>query len=365
MVAELAGSIESFVLTTEGSLRYLSSELPLSAVTCVITGRVARRTGLGCRLLARAIARDAAEGAAVTALGAFDQGYYDALGYGNGSYVVRAHFDPAQLKVVVRPRIPERLGAEHWREMHAARLRRHARHGRCNLFPPAMSRYDGLDPDRYFGLGYREEPGGELTHFLWCHVSSAETGPYHVELVYRTGEELLELLALVKSLSDQVVEVKMTEPPGVMLQDLLERPWRHVALTRGGKHEVRFTATASWQFRILDLTQCIEATHVPCGHTAFNLVLTDPLADLEPETGWRGIGGRYVVRLGPESSCREGTEVRLPVLEASVGAFSRLWLGVLPATGLAVAGEVHGPEGLLRQLDELLRLPTPQPDWEF
>jgi hypothetical protein len=71
------------------------------------------------------------------------------------------------------------------------------------------------------------------------------------------------------------------------------------------------------------------------------------------------------VRLGPTSGARSGREDALPTLTASVGAFSRLWLGVRPATGLAVTDGISGPPGLLAALDSLLRLPTPQPDWDF
>ena len=69
--------------------------------------------------------------------------------------------------------------------------------------------------------------------------------------------------------------------------------------------------------------------------------------------------------LGAESSCAEGHDASLPTLDASVGAFTRLWLGVRPATGLAVTDALNGPAPLLQALDETLRLPEPQPDWDF
>jgi hypothetical protein len=55
----------------------------------------------------------------------------------------------------------------------------------------------------------------------------------------------------------------------------------------------------------------------------------------------------------------------LPTLTASVGAFTRLWLGVRSATGLAVTDDLDGLPELLSALDEILRLPVPNIGWEF
>jgi hypothetical protein len=71
------------------------------------------------------------------------------------------------------------------------------------------------------------------------------------------------------------------------------------------------------------------------------------------------------VTLGPQSSAEPGTDRALPTLAASVGAFTRMWLGVLPATGLAVTDELEGPQELLEELDWALRLPQPSVDWGF
>ena len=46
-------------------------------------------------------------------------------------------------------------------------------------------------------------------------------------------------------------------------------------------------------------------------------------------------------------------------------AVVRIWLGVRPATGLAWTDELSGSQGLLAQLDTVLRLPIPQTDWDF
>ena len=98
----------------------------------------------------------------------------------------------------------------------------------------------------------------------------------------------------------------------------------------------------------------------------FNLALHDPIERfLDEGAPWRGISGDYVVALGPHSGAELGRDETLPTLTCSVGAFTRLWLGVRPATGLAVTDELEGPEELLRELDGVLRLPEPKLDWDF
>ena len=72
-----------------------------------------------------------------------------------------------------------------------------------------------------------------------------------------------------------------------------------------------------------------------------------------------------MVTLGPASGAEPGLDPALPTLTASVGAFTRMWLGVRPASGLAVTDDLAGPPELLEALDWALRLPQPKPDWDF
>lgn len=102
-----------------------------------------------------------------------------------------------------------------------------------------------------------------------------------------------------------------------------------------------------------------------CADLRFNLQLDDPLARYLSDEGWQGAGGEYVVTLGAESSARAGPDAALPTLTASVGAPTRLWLGVGPATGLAMTGGLSGPPELIRALDQALSLPPPRPDWRM
>ncbi|MBM3493452.1 MAG: GNAT family N-acetyltransferase [Armatimonadetes bacterium] len=365
MIAEVAGSAECFVLMTDGTMRYLDRDLPMAACTGVTTGRVARQAGLARRLLSRSLAAEVARGAVVSALGVFEQGFYDALGYGAGTYSLRGRFDPGQLRTTIRPRPALRVGPNDWEEAHAARLARRRTHGCCNLLPPGISRMEMADAEKGFGIGYRDAPGSKLSHYIWVWSDNVEQGPYRAELIYRTPDELTELLALLKSLSDQVLSVSVREPPGMMLQDWLNRPIRHMNVTEDSKHESRITACAYWQVRILDLDACIAAARVEGAPVRLNLNLRDPADRYYDECGWKGIGGSYVLTLGQESTCRPGADPSLPTLDASVNAFSRMWLGVCPASGLAIADDLRGPDELLERLDVAFRLPVPQPDWDF
>jgi len=366
-VAELNGEAECMVNLNAGTIRHLHEDLPLSGVTGVTTSRIARKLGLASRLTAHAVASDAANGATVSLVGVFEQGYYNQLGFGNGSYEHWCAFDPTQLVVSVKPRVPKRITSDSWKVVHTSRLTRLRGHGACNLEAPQITRAEMLWSRNGFGLGYADGANGELTHHLWCSAKNVEDGPYRVLwLAYRTREEFLELLALLKTLGDQVRLIKLCEPSGIQLQDFLKTPIKMLQVTEKSKYESRIQAIAYWQARICDLPACLKRTRLSGESVRFNLVLSDPIEQfLDDDAPWRGIGGTYVVTLGPASSAEPGRDASLPTLTASVGAFTRLWLGVRPATGLAWTDTLSGPQDLLKRLDHVLRLPDPKPDWDF
>lgn len=367
MVAELNGSAECLVSSATGSMRYLDEELRFAGLTGVSTGRVARKQRLAGRLTALTVALDAADGVAVHGLGMFDQGFYDRLGYGTGSYEHDVRFDPAHLVVPASTRPPARLDASDWEAMHAARLDRLRPHGGVNLDHPGNTRHELMASENGFGLGYRDGPGDELTHYAWCEAEGAEHGPYRVHwLAYRTGEQLLELLGVLKSLGDQVHLVTLNEPAGIQIQDLLAQPFKHRRVTERSRYEMTIRSGAWWQVRICDLSACLARTHLEAGPLRLNLDLSDPIeAYLDGDAPWRGIGGEYVVELGPTSGAEPGRDASLPTLRATVNAFSRLWLGVRPASGLAVTDRLEGPPQLIAALDRVLRLPRPSMDWDY
>ena len=366
LVAEIDGEAECYVATGEGTVRYLTEDLPMSGVTAVATSHIVRRQGLARRLTALALAREARSGAAVSALGMFDQGYYNRLGFGTGPYEYWHSFDPAGLRVSAKARQPRRLTKDDWDVVHRSRLNRYRGHGSCNLAAPAATQAEMAWEGNGFGLGYADGADGELTHHMWLNAKSMETGPLEVWwMAYQTPDQFLELMALLVHLGDQVQLVTMREPAIVQLQDFIDKPFRSQRMTRKSDYENRVRAAAYWQMRILDLDTCIPATRLD-GELRFNLELTDPIEqELEPDAPWRGISGSYVISLGPESTVTRGSAPDLPTMQAGVGPFTRMWLGVRPASGLAITDNLSGPPELLADLDRVLRLPVPKPDWDF
>jgi hypothetical protein len=367
-VAEVNGEPESVVATIPGTMLYLEQELPLAEINAVATSRIARQRGLTKGLVAHALARAVAEGAILSRVCVFDQGYYNQTGFGSGGYEHTLTFDPLTLRIDKEPRVPRRLGADDAELIHASRLTRWRVHGGANYPAVGVTAVELLyAADKGFGVGYCDGPNGELTHHFWCVPEQPDHGPYGIQwMAYQTGEQFLELMAVIKSLGDQVQMVRMREPAGIQLQDFVRRPFRQHRATEHSRYENRNAAYAFWQVRVCDLPRCLAATHLDCGEVRFNLRLSDPIERLlEHAAPWRGVAGEYVVTLGPQSNAKPGADAGLPTLTASVNAFSRMWLGVRPATGLAVTDDLDGPPALLTALDQALRLPEPKPDWDF
>ncbi|MBX3176873.1 MAG: GNAT family N-acetyltransferase [Candidatus Hydrogenedentes bacterium] len=366
-VALVHGLPECFVFQTPGNLRHGHAELPLCAVAGVATSRNARKQGLALRLTARAIAEAAVQGAAIAGLSTFEQGFYNRIGFGSAAYEHTWSLDPARLTVTGAVRPPHRLENLPAEALHEARRNRHRAHGSVTLDSPLMTRATMLRTPNGFGLGYSDDPKETPSHGLWCGTANPGHGPYTIEfLAWKTPAQFRELLGLIRQWGDQVRLVVLPEPAGIQLQDLIDRPTQHYWSTEGGNFASGNRAHAYYQYRILDLGACVRATRLATPPLDFNLQLHDPMqAHPVPGVDWNGIAGGYTVRLGPESDLRDGHDPALPVLTASAGAFTRLWLGVRPATGLAVTDELAGPPELLAALDETLRLPAPVTDWRF
>ncbi len=364
MVGTLDDVPECSVHIAPGSLRLQATDLQLCAVTAVTTSRVARGQAFAQRLTALQLAAAAEQGAQVAALGMFDQGFYDKLGFGTAAYDHRFSLDPGSLKVNARVPPPRRLTAADYPAMHAALMQRHRVHGSVTLFPPTLFRAElGFD-DTGFGLGY--ETAGELSHFVWL-TCKGEHGPYDVRwLCYRDTAQLVELLGLLKSLADQVYSLTIMEPPEIQLQSLIERPFRQRMMTRNSTFGLEHRAMAWAQFRVLDVAACVAALSLPT-EIAFNLQLSDPARDIlvREAAGWSGVTGQYVIRLGAQSAAREGVDKQLPTLVCDVRAFTRLIWGVAPASSLAVTDDFACPAPLIEQLDERLQLPVPKFGWDF
>jgi hypothetical protein len=239
--------------------------------------------------------------------------------------------------------------------------RRARRHGSVTLDPPEVLEAEAaFVDDPYLGLGFRRD--GRLSACLMGTLKD-ENGPLRVALfAYEDDDDLRDLLGLLRSLSDQVHSVVMPEPPGIQLQDVVDRPIRGVD-PEDASVSPWLSAIAFYQARILDLPACIGARSWPGEPVAFDLTLTDPLSDLD--LPWPGLAGDHTVIVGPTSSVEPGHRGGLPVLRASTSAFSRLWFGVRPATGLAITDDIVGPRALLESLDEVFVLPPALPGLAF
>jgi predicted acetyltransferase len=358
-VALIDGEAECLVHWTPGTLRHTGTDLPFCGITAVTTSRIARKRGFATRLTADALVEGIEAGKAVAGLGMFEQGFYDRFGFGTGTYEHRLSIDPGSLRVDVPYRTPVRVTADDWEDVHAALLRRMRPHGSLTLDPPEIVKAEFKWIENPFALGYRDDDG-RLTHFL-IGPTKGENGPYTVwHTAYETPHQLLELLRLLRELSDQVASVVVMEPPEIQLQDLVAQPIRQRIRTSKSEHETVQRSTAFWQIRILDLTACVAAYSWPGPELAFNLSLDDPLAGL---AGGAGVGGDFTVVVGSPSAVEPGHGKGLPTLEASVNAFTRFWFGVRSASSLAITDRLSGPAELLEALDEAVRLPQPRMGW--
>lgn len=363
--AEIRGEAEGLVTVTPASIKYLDNDLSLAAVTSVTTSRIARKRGIASRLTAQALAQAKADGYHVAGLGIFDQGFYNKLGFGNGYYNNWIAFEPSSLMVPSIKEIPCRIGKKDIESIHECRLRRMRIHGNINILPEVYTLANIEENENSFGLGFYNKQK-LLTHHLWMSARG-ENGPYTVcWLAYQNYDQLMQLFSLIKSFEDQVFTVLMKEPADIQIQDLLSKPFRYRTITGNSKHENYMKTSSYQQFRILDLQKCWQKISVR-KNLSFNMQLEDPIGKyLSADKSWSGLTGEYIVRLGPSSSIEKGHNDELPVLTASVGALTRMWLGTRRASSLAVTDNLQAPDSLLARLDKvLLCIPTPRNDWDF
>jgi hypothetical protein len=179
LVAEVENHAEAIAHTTPATLRYLENDLQASCVTSVATSRIARKHRIATNLTTHAVAQDAMKGPLVSLLGVFEQGFYDQLGYGTGSYEQIVAFDPAELMVKSSKRIPKRLHKEDGEKIHQSRLDRMCGHGSVSILPKEFT-LSMLEEKKSFGLGFFDGPENSLSHHLWFWTKNIKRGPYSV-----------------------------------------------------------------------------------------------------------------------------------------------------------------------------------------
>jgi len=347
--------------------------MPFSVVAGVTTSHVGRRQGLASRTTAMAVARGAAGGAVVAGLGMFEAGFYDRIGFGTGSYDHYLDFDPRSIRlpdgVCARP--PKRFGDDAVERTHAARLRRHRGHASCSFPDFRFTQSENMYRGNSLVLGYTDNADGSISH---CVCISPRRGAFAGVtrvwwMSFTTREQLLELFSVLRNLGDQVRVLQVSEPVGVMLQDIIDQPFRATVMTMTASPRYQQWMIAWWQMRICTLHGAMACTHLPWLEDEplrFNLVLADPITRYLPDDApWTGVAGSYTITLGAPSSAVVGIDESLPTITTSVGTFTRLWLGVRPASGLAVFGDLEAPPDVLDALDRALRLQYANPDWEF
>ena len=365
LVAELDGEVEVFVGTRTGQSKYLDVDIPFSAVTAVTTSRVARQQGLASKVTVEAISESAKNGDAMAMLGMFDQGYYEKFGFGNTVNYRISTFDPANLRVPRLTRSPKRLSKDDALAMHNCRRRRKRFHGGCNLDGYGETKATTIEQEHAFGLGF-ENDSGELTHFMWIKPKG-EHGPYSVWFTgWETHKQFIELLSVLKSLSDQVHGVRMADPPRLQLVDFLDRPHATCRARRGGDFDSDVLSEVWMQCRILDLPTCVKSMQLQGKPVSFNLDLSDPIEKyLSADSAWNGIGGSWLIRLGEESSATKGTDSSLPTASCNVNDLSRIWSGSSTAESVALTGNFNADSELIAEIDRIVQLPTPIVDWDF
>jgi hypothetical protein len=360
LVVDIDG-IQAHATSHRAIFRHTRTDLDSCLVAGVLVGRTARRQGWARKLTAELVSTGAQKGAAVSMLGVFDQGFYERLGFGMGPAVHFSRFDPRAIKVDVPDRTPVRLTPDDNERILANRLRGPVGHGAFRDPNPGVQLAEMSWGERdSFGLGY-EDAHGALTHHVWFK-SEGEDGPWRIKwLAWETPQQLRELMGLLKSQADQIFTMSLYEPAGLFVQDWLARPGRQVGVRKQGSHRLGCEAEAWWAVRIVDMPVCIAAVQA---FLPLSLVveIDDPMA--AESAAWNGVGGPWTLHLDRTSSATRGSTERLPVLRAGVAAFSQLWMGSRTARALSCLGLLDGPPELIDALDDALRLPLPDADWE-
>lgn len=364
-VVEHKKSAECLVITSPGKMNYGGTNLSISAVSSVTVGRLLRKQGAAPKLLASMLADEIEKGTAVAGLGMFEQGFYNRLGFATMGYEHWFSFDPSKLKIYKKGGIPFRLGVEDYLEAHSCFGNAKKEHGFVTLDPPELFQAEMMWTKNGFGLGYKTE--GTLSHYLWMGTENAEAGPYEVHfMAYKNWNQFLQLMGILKSLEEQVRTVRMKEPAFIQLQDFIEKPFQLQTITSKSKYESKMKSIAYQQLRICNLEKCIEAVHYDGPEFSFNLQLSDPINKfLDDSKKKNQCQGKFTVTIGKNSSIKRNFENSLPVVNATINAFTRLWIGLLPAETIGLVEKIEIENDLKIKLTKAFYNPDVRSDWDY
>jgi len=221
---------EVMATSSIGTICYQDEKLKLSAITGVTASLLARKQGFAGRLTATRLALDAEKGAEVGALCIFDQGYYNNLGFGNGNCERIVSFTPSTLKIdrkVKTPGLPNHCAV---------------------TLPEYATQAEMGSKEKNMGFGYFDKKGN-LTHHIWITGKGKEQGPYWIQwLAYENLDQLMDLLALMKSFEEQIMMIRMVEPPFIQMQDFIEKPFHIKAITRKSENQ-NYTYSTAYQLK--------------------------------------------------------------------------------------------------------------------
>ena len=120
------------------------------------------------------------------------------------------------------------------------------------------------------------------------------------------------------------------------------------------------------QLRICNLENCIKAVKYQGESYSFNLSLTDPINDfLEEGDKVYTCEGDFTVTIGTESSIKNGLIESLPLIKGNINGFTRLWIGIIPATTIGLVEDLQIDDVLIDNLVNTFYKPEARSDLDY
>ncbi len=99
---------------------------------------------------------------------------------------------------------------------------------------------------------------------------------------------------------------------------------------------------------------------------SFNLKLSDPINDfLDDKNQFDGCTGDFTISIGEKSTIQKGHEENLPLVKGTINGFTRLWIGVLPASTIGLVEDLSIDKNLVDILEKVFYRPDVRSDWDY